>query len=97
MGVYVDGLTRHAAVAYKDDAQARRVGGKNGHRWCHMMADTEAELHEMADKIGMKRAWFQGDHYDLTPKRRAAALLLGAVEVSSRDLVALRIKRRAAG
>jgi hypothetical protein len=26
---------------------------------CHMIADTAAELHEMADKIGVDRRWFQ--------------------------------------
>jgi hypothetical protein len=96
MSVYVDGLTQHPPEAYKDDAQARRVGGKNSHRWCHMMADTDAELHAMAVKIGMKRAWFQGDHYDLTPGRRAFAVQMGAKEVTGRELVALRISRREA-
>ena len=32
---------------------------------CHMIADTEAELHAMADSIGVARKWYQGDHYDI--------------------------------
>jgi hypothetical protein len=54
---------------------------------CHMLADTEAELHTMAYAIGMKRAWFQAPpktsfpHYDLTASRRERARQLGAVEV----------------
>lgn len=56
--------------------------------WCHMVSDTSlVELHEMAAKIGMKRAWFQVDHYDLVASRRAAAVRLGAAEVSSKELV----------
>lgn len=30
-------------------------------KWSHMVSDTsEAELHEFAAKLGLKRAWFQG-------------------------------------
>lgn len=49
-----------------------------------MFADSLEELHEFAEKIGMKKAWFQDKklpHYDLTAKRRQLALSLGAVEV----------------
>ena len=49
---------------------------------CHMMADTEEELHEMAAKLGLKREWFQPHrpHYDICKTKRALALKLGAVE-----------------
>lgn len=49
---------------------------------CHMVADTEAELHAMAEKIGVARRWYQGDHYDVTKSAKAKALKLGAVETS---------------
>lgn len=55
---------------------------------CHMFADTIAELHEMADKIGMRRAWFQPlsfPHYDVAKGRRAHAVRLGAIEVDRRQ------------
>lgn len=46
------------------------------------------QLHQMASNIGMKRAWFQehriAPHYDLTPRRRAVAISLGAIEVDRR-------------
>lgn len=55
---------------------------------CHLFADSDDELHEFAAKIGMKREWFQphrvANHYDLTPRRRAAALKLGAAETTAR-------------
>lgn len=63
---------------------------------CHMMADTEGELHAMADRIGVDRRWHQGDHYDVCLSKRALAIRHGALEVTSRDLVALRRARRVA-
>jgi hypothetical protein len=53
---------------------------------CHMVADDEAELHAMAKAIGVARKWYQGDHYDVSKSAKAAALKLGAVETSWREL-----------
>jgi len=57
---------------------------------CHMIADTIAELHEMADRIGVHRKWFQSrsavPHYDICKSKRAKAVSLGAVELTSREL-----------
>lgn len=63
---------------------------------CHMMADTEAELHSMAARIGVLRRWHQGDHYDVCLSKRVLAIRHGAVEVTRRDLVVLRRARRTA-
>lgn len=57
---------------------------------CHMTADTLEELHNMANKIGMKHEWFQISkkglpHYDLTESRRKKALKLGAIELSRKE------------
>ena len=58
---------------------------------CHMGADSLTELHEMADKVGLKRRWFQEHklipHYDLCKRKRGLAIELGAIEVSSRDFL----------
>jgi len=58
---------------------------------CHMMADTLEELHEMADKIGIKRKWFQNHkkypHYDISKAKRKLAVEFGSKEMSARDLV----------
>ena len=59
---------------------------------CHMIADTVAELHVMAEKIGMKREWFQPlsrPHYDLSKTRRIEAVKLGSIEVDRREFVAV--------
>lgn len=80
--IYVDPLFHLAS----SDPHAFRVGAKYRHWWCHMWSEDLDALHVMAQKIGMKRAWFQAQHadflhYDLVPPRRAAALKLGAVEI----------------
>lgn len=68
-------------------AQANYVGERSGHRWCHMVSDTsDEELHAFAARLGLKRGWFQGDHYDLTASKRALAIRLGAQEVSALEL-----------
>lgn len=57
---------------------------------CHMAADSLVELHAMAEALGV-RQWFQDKpgrpHYDLSRTVRARAIALGAVQVSSRELV----------
>lgn len=63
---------------------------------CHMFAHTLEELHAMADRIGLRRSWFQVPkrpgglpHYDLTPGMRAKACAAGAVKLEvGTDLLA---------
>ena len=57
---------------------------------CHMWADTEEELHELARRIGLKRRWFQKEpdrlpHYDLTASMRVEALEAGATPANWYD------------
>lgn len=66
------------------------MGSYGRMKMCHMVADTVEELHIMADKIGVKRKWFQGSkrpHYDICIRKRNLAIRLGAIEVSMRDAV----------
>lgn len=91
MTVYADPIRRFP-VAGKS-SQVQRVFGAGS---CHMTTDQEdlAELHRMATKIGLRRAWFQDKpgfpHYDLNASRRAAAVRSGAVEVETEELVRMR-------
>jgi len=60
-----------------------------------MIADTLDELHRFAALVGLKREWFQDvriPHYDLCESNRLAAIRLGAIEITTRELV--RIHRR---
>jgi len=55
----------------------------------HMLADSLEELHTMADRVGLKRKWFQNHktpHYDLCQAKRALAIQLGAVEIERRQV-----------
>lgn len=52
-----------------------------GMKMCHMTADTLVELHEMAQKLGL-RHWFQDTgtpHYDICKSKRDQAIKLGAI------------------
>lgn len=69
---------------------ATRTRGLPSTRWCHMVSDVGPdELHAFAARIGLQRSWAQANpaHYDLTPRRRARAIELGATSVTSRELV----------
>lgn len=74
MAVYVDRLIYYA----KSPLGSRK--------WCHMWADTEEELHAMAQRIGMRRSWYQEHgmlgHYDLVESKRAIAVKEGDIEMS---------------
>lgn len=59
---------------------------------CHMVADTEAELLAMADRIGVARRWYQWPmsrypHFDVCLSKRALAVRAGAVELDTRAAV----------
>lgn len=58
---------------------------------CHMIADSTEELLAMADAIGVQRRWIQHpgtyrEHFDIAKSKRAAAVKLGAVEITQREL-----------
>lgn len=91
MQIYVDELVQSGAAGAYGSVRAEQVGARHGHRWCHLFADAAdcPELHAFARKIGMRRDWFQGDHYDLVPTKRSRAVQLGAVEVDHRAAVAI--------
>ena len=93
--IYVDDLRQYGPAWYKD-AQAARVGARNDHMWCHLFADdaTSEELHAFAASLSLRREWFQGDHYDLVPRRRAQAVRLGAKELSDKESVDIWRKQR---
>lgn len=89
MTVYVDELLRWP------NAKGKFLGGS-----CHLTADTLNELHRLAARIGMRRAWFQdhplAPHYDLIASKRDAAIAAGAVFVPGKEQARRRRARREA-
>lgn len=69
---------------------------------CHMVADTDVELHAMAARIGVARQWHQtpprhDSHYDIALTKRAAAIAAGAVPITWRQAGAMIMRRRITG
>jgi hypothetical protein len=68
-------------AVYVDDA----IWHRHGRTWCHLLADSEDELHRFARAIGLHRMSYQGPpktsapHYDLTSYERRLAIRRGAV------------------
>ena len=81
-------------TVYVDDMRAEYGRMK----MCHMIADTDEELHAMADQIGVARKWFQrkasGDHYDIALSKRALAVSFDAREITLRQCAAMCRNRR---
>lgn len=71
-------------MVYIDDAKIPY----RGMLMCHMFADSIEELHKMADKIGLRRSWFQRgsrlEHYDVCLSKRALAVRHGAILVDTK-------------
>ena len=60
-----------------------------GRLWAHLVSDVSyEELHDFVALLGVPRAAFQGDHYDIPSPLRDRALALGAQPVRARELVA---------
>ncbi len=77
-------------TVYVDDMRARL----GQHILCHMIADTEAELHAMAERIGTEPRRYHRDHYDIPLPQRSLALAAGARAISQRQLACMVWLRR---
>ena len=58
---------------------------------CHMLADSEEELLDMAKKIGVNTKWIQYPgtykcHFDICNSKKVKALELGAIEITYSEL-----------
>jgi hypothetical protein len=78
-------------AVYVDEAIWRWQGRK----WCHLMADSEAELHRFAFRLGVHQLSYHGPpktsapHYDITGLERDRAIRFGAVPCRRDEIVAI--------
>lgn len=73
-------------MVYVDDMYKYPMGQFRRMKMSHMIADTEEELHIMAQRIGIARKWHQRDHYDICMSMRDKAILLGAQPITLQEL-----------
>lgn len=85
-------------TVYVDDMYKSPMGkfgrGLLKMKMSHMIATSDDELHAMADRIGVSRKWFQGDHYDICMAKRDAAIAAGAVPITLRQCSCMDALRR---
>jgi hypothetical protein len=85
-------------TVYVDTLRSYPEAGLRFTEFCHLLADTRDELHEMADELGLQRRFFQDHpwrwHYDVPAHVRADAIRLGAHEVTVHEVGALLRARR---
>ena len=84
-------------TVYVDDMYKTDMGRYRRMKMSHMLADTEEELHMIANKIGIARKWFQGDHYDIALSKQALAIENGAIEVTLKQMAKMNYIRRKTG
>lgn len=86
MACYVDALQHYPDAGLRFD------------RFCHLLADTRDELHDMADALGIPRRYFQDHpwrwHHDLPAPLREQAIEFGAQEITLREVAVLLRRRR---
>lgn len=97
-------------TVYVDNFRAPATVGGLRARWSHLTADSPAELHKFAERVGLRREWFQARckygkcptldnccahfHYDVTDIVRAKAIAVGAQAIDIRELGAITSARR---
>jgi hypothetical protein len=84
-------------MVYVDDMRA----GFGRMVMCHMIADTDHELHTMAAVIGVARRWHQSpgpqSHYDICLGMRARAIKSGAIAITQKECGCMTMRRRVTG
>ena len=79
--IYVDSLKNNGWVL-----RGRHI--KN----CHLYGDSNEELINFAEKIGLNKEWMQKSrsgirHFDITAKFRKKAIEIGAVEIRGKEFI----------
>lgn len=73
-------------TVYVDDMDVPFQHKGRIYKLSHMIADTEEELHSMADIIGLNRKYYQEDHYDISLTKKSLAIKNGAILLTYKQL-----------
>lgn len=86
-------------MVYVDDMRARF----RAMTCCHLLADTDEELHALAAQLDLQRGWHQQpphasySHYDLAWSKRRLAIRLGAQAITWDQASAMVARCKATG
>ena len=85
-------------ACYVDTVRSYPNAGLRFTEFCHLLADTRDELHDIADALGIPRRFFQEHpwrwHHDLPGHLRPLAIELGAAEMDIHEVGALLRRRK---
>lgn len=86
-------------MVYVDNFYITGAGNFGRMKMSHMIADTQKELLEMCDKIGVQRKWIQDyetprEHFDISISKRKLAIEFGAKEIGFRELAQMTSARQ---
>ena len=86
-------------MVYVDNFYITGAGNFGRMKMSHMIADTQTELLEMCDKIGVQRKWIQDygtprEHFDIAMSKRKLAIEFGAKEIGFRELATMTSNRQ---
>lgn len=86
-------------AVYVDNFHETGAGNFGRMKMSHLIADSQKELLEFVDKIGVKRKWIQDydsprEHFDICLAKRKLAIKLGAKEINFRELAAMTAARK---
>jgi len=89
-------------TVYVDDMYKTKMGQYGRMKMSHMIADTRAELLDMASKIGLDEKYLQKkgqpqEHFDISMSYRSRAIENGASEITMRELARITRARSKAG
>ena len=86
-------------AVYVDNFSETGAGNFGRMKMSHMIADTQKELLEMVDKIGVQRKWIQDqgtqrEHFDICLSKKKLAIKNGAKEINIRELATMTANRK---
>lgn len=86
-------------MVYVDDMYKLPLGQFGRMKMSHLIADSQEELLQFVDKIGVARKWIQykgtpSEHFDICMSKRELAIKHGAKPISYRELGEMMLARR---